>query len=92
MECRFAMGGIFTTKLYAEHKTFGYHQTVCGVRNPAYCKCAVICRFSVYLIVVVFCVRVLFQNLLSNQLVLLRFQLPFLNQLLEVRVSCPRQY
>ena len=23
--CRFAMGGIFTTELYAEHKTFGYH-------------------------------------------------------------------
>lgn len=35
------MGGIFTTELYAEHKTFGYHQTVCGARNPAYCKCAV---------------------------------------------------
>ena len=23
--CRFAMGGIFATELYAEHKTFGYH-------------------------------------------------------------------
>ena len=23
--CRFAMGGIFTTELDAEHKTFGYH-------------------------------------------------------------------
>jgi hypothetical protein len=23
--CRFAMGGIFTTELYAEHKTFSYH-------------------------------------------------------------------
>jgi hypothetical protein len=23
--CRFAMGGIFTTNVYAEHKTFGYH-------------------------------------------------------------------
>jgi len=22
--CRFAMGGIFTTELYAEHRTFGY--------------------------------------------------------------------
>ena len=22
--CRFAMGGIFTTNVYAEHKTFGY--------------------------------------------------------------------
>jgi len=35
------MGGIFTTELYAEHKTFGYHKTVCGARNPAYCKCDV---------------------------------------------------
>jgi hypothetical protein len=39
--CRFAMGGIFTTELYEEHKTFGYLKTVCGARNPAYCKCAV---------------------------------------------------
>ena len=39
--CRFAMGGIFTTKLYPESKTFGYHKTICGERNPAYCKCAV---------------------------------------------------
>ena len=45
--CRFAMGGIFTTELYAEHKTFGYHETVCGARNPAYCKCAVTCWRSV---------------------------------------------
>ncbi len=44
--CRFAMGGILTTELYAEHKTFGYHKTVCGARNPAYCKCAVIASFS----------------------------------------------
>src|SRR5690554_2017094 len=43
--CRFAMGGIFTTELYAEHQTFSYHKTVCGARNPAYCKCAVISRF-----------------------------------------------
>src|SRR5690554_2510213 len=35
------MGGIFTTELDAEHKIFGYHKTVCGARNPAYCKCAV---------------------------------------------------
>lgn len=41
--CRFAMGGIFTTNIYAEHKTFGNHKTVCGERNPAYCKCAVMC-------------------------------------------------
>jgi hypothetical protein len=33
--CRFAMGGIFTTELYAEHKT------VCGTRNPCFCKYAV---------------------------------------------------
>ena len=39
--CRFAMGGIFSTNVYAEHKTFGYHKNVCGVRYPAYCKCAV---------------------------------------------------
>ncbi len=38
---RFAMGGIFTTELYAEHETFGYRKTVCGARSPAYCKCAV---------------------------------------------------
>ena len=41
--CRFAMGGIFTTNVGADHKTFGYHKTVCGARNPAYCKCAVTC-------------------------------------------------
>jgi hypothetical protein len=23
--CRFAMGGLFTTNVYAVHKTFGYH-------------------------------------------------------------------
>jgi hypothetical protein len=39
--CRFAMGGLFSTNVYAEHRTFGYHKTVCGARNPAYCKCAV---------------------------------------------------
>jgi len=43
--CRFAMGGLFTTKVDAEHKTFGYHKTVCIARNPAYCKCAVISRY-----------------------------------------------
>jgi len=30
--CRFGMGGIFTTNAYAEHKTFGYHKTVCGAQ------------------------------------------------------------
>jgi len=44
--CRFAMGGLFTTNVDAEHKTFGYHKTVCGARNPAYCKCAVMCCHS----------------------------------------------
>jgi len=39
---RFAMGGFFTTNVYAEHKTFGYHKTVCRAQNPAYCKCVVI--------------------------------------------------
>jgi hypothetical protein len=39
--CRFAMGGIFSTNVDAENKTFGYHKTVCGARNPAYRKCAV---------------------------------------------------
>lgn len=41
--CRFAMGGLFTTNIYAEHKTFGNKKAVCGVRNHAYCKCAVSC-------------------------------------------------
>ncbi len=40
--CRFAMGGIFTTNIDSEHKTFGYHKTVKRRRNPAYCQCAVI--------------------------------------------------
>ena len=43
---RLAMGGIFTIELYAEHKTFGYHnpdsyRDVKRRRNPAYCQCAV---------------------------------------------------
>jgi len=44
---RFAMGGIFSTNVDAEHKTFGYHKALCGERNPAYCKCAVACWRSV---------------------------------------------
>jgi len=39
--CRFAMGGIFTTELYAENWTFNYHKTVWGARNPVYSKSAV---------------------------------------------------
>src|ERR1051326_3293596 len=38
--CRFAMGGLFTTNVDVEHKTFCYHKIVCGARSPAYCKCA----------------------------------------------------
>jgi hypothetical protein len=29
-------GGVFTTNVYAEHKTFGYHKAVCEARNPAF--------------------------------------------------------
>ena len=43
--CRFAMGGLFSTNVYAENRTSFKHKIVCGERNPAYCKCAVICRF-----------------------------------------------
>ena len=39
--CRFAMGGLFSTKVHSEHCTLFNHKTVCGARNPAYCKCAV---------------------------------------------------
>ena len=45
-------GGLFSTNVDAEHKTFSYHKTLCGARpyrtdtfgrerNPAYCKGAV---------------------------------------------------
>ena len=60
---RFAMGGLFSTNVHAEHKTFCYHKTVCGVRNPAYCKCAVTCCAFVHLMMcrlksyLIFCVR-----------------------------------
>src|SRR5690554_488109 len=43
------MGGIFITNVDVEHRTFVYHQTICGVRSPAYCKCAVTSRFSSHL-------------------------------------------
>lgn len=43
--CRFAMGGIFTINVYAEHKTFGYHKSVCGALNRQFLVGAVMRSF-----------------------------------------------
>jgi len=37
---------IFTTNVDAENQTLINRKYVCGARNPAYCKYAVICRYS----------------------------------------------
>ncbi len=44
------MGGIFTSNVDAEYKTFGYYKTVRGEKNTAYCKCAVMGWFYFFLL------------------------------------------
>ena len=91
--CRFAMGGIFTTDVYAEHKTFGYHKTVCEARNPAYCKCAVICwrSFHRHYCLINFWVNILCPNsIVIKYNPLIKFVMSICFWFVVVKLVCPR--
>ena len=74
--CRLAMGGLFSTEVYSENRTFDYHKTVKRRRNPAYCQCAVTSSFShlsssgLYIIIALFSVTSSSVVLLSTSVVI----------------------